>query len=191
MSWSDFSLSVERERELDEHTIRGFLATDYPRVVGAVALISGNRPAAEDAVQEALARAWERSGRGEQIESLKAWVMTVALNQVRSGFRRSRAERRARQRSGPGAWADQVGGLPSVPGAERAVDVRRALLTLPRRQREATVLRYYLDLDVAEIARVLRINEGTAKTTLYRARRALAAALGEKDLEEANDVAGT
>ena len=87
-------------------------------------------------------------------------------------------------------WADAASGLPSVPGAEQAVDVQRALMALPRRQREATVLRYYLDLDVAEVARALRVNDGTAKTTLYRARRALAAALGEERLEEANDVAG-
>jgi RNA polymerase sigma factor (sigma-70 family) len=78
-----------------------------------------------------------------------------------------------------------------MPGTELALDVRRALQSLPRRQREATVLRYYLDMDVAEIAQVLRINEGTAKTTLHRARRALAEALGDEDLEEANDVAGT
>jgi len=175
---------------LDEHSIRGFLATDYPKLVAGIALISGSRAVAEDAVQEALARAWERSERGEQIESLKAWVTTVAVNQVRSGFRRLLAERRARQRSGPGGWGGATGGLPSVPEAEQTVDVRRALMALPHRQREATVLRYYLDLDVVEVARVLRINEGTAKTTLHRARRALASALGEDTLEEANDVAG-
>jgi DNA-directed RNA polymerase specialized sigma24 family protein len=115
----------------------------------------------------------------------------VAVNQVRSGFRRLLAERRARQRTGPGGWGSgATDGLPSVPGAEQAVDVQRALMALPRRQREATVLRYYLDLDVAEVAHALRINEGTAKTTLHRARRALASALGEDTLEEANDVAG-
>lgn len=173
---------------LDEHSIRAFLATDYPKLVAGIALISGNRAVAEDAVQEALARAWERSERGEQIESLKAWVTTVAINQVRSGFRRLLAERRARQRSGPD-W-NMTSDLPTVPEAEQTVDVRRALMALPRRQREATVLRYYLDLDVAEVARALRINEGTVKTTLHRARRALAAALGEQDFEEANDVAG-
>ena len=59
---------------LDEGTIREFLVATYPRLVAAVALISGSRAAAEDAVQEALARAWERSERGEQIESLPAWV---------------------------------------------------------------------------------------------------------------------
>jgi DNA-directed RNA polymerase specialized sigma24 family protein len=114
----------------------------------------------------------------------------VAMNLVRSGFRRLMVERRARQRSGAGGWSGAAGGMPSVPGAEQALDVRRALMSLPRRQREATVLRYYLDLDVAEVARALRINEGTAKTTLHRARRSLAVALGEEKLEEANDVAG-
>ena len=61
---------------------------------------------------------------------------------------------------------------------------------LPRRQREATVLRYYLGLSVDEIAATLGVAEGTAKTTLFRARQALAQALGEYDLEEANDLAG-
>jgi RNA polymerase sigma-70 factor (ECF subfamily) len=178
-----------RRSDLDEHSIRLFLATDYPKVVSGMALICGSRAVAEDAVQEALARAWERSERGERIDSLKAWVTTVAMNQMRSGFRRLRAERRARQRSGAGGPGNAPS-LPSVSGAEQAADIRRALMALPRRQREATVLRYYLDLDVAEVAHALRVSEGTAKTTLHRARKALAAALGEGELEEANDVAG-
>lgn len=62
-----------------------------------------------------------------------------------------------------------------------------ALAALPRRQREATVLRYYLGLDVAEVATALGVTEGTAKTTLFRARQALAIALGDHD-EEAQDV---
>jgi DNA-directed RNA polymerase specialized sigma24 family protein len=49
------------------------------------------------------------------------------------------------------------------------------------------VLRYYLGVDVKEVADVLGISEGTVKTTLFRARRALSRALGESDLEEAND----
>jgi RNA polymerase sigma-70 factor (ECF subfamily) len=154
--------------------------------VAAIALVSGSRPAAEDAVQEALARAWERGERGERIESLRAWVVTVALNLVRSSFRRMRAERRARGRAG----AAGAGGIPAV--TELRIDVSRAVAALPRRQREATVLRDDLDLDVAEIAAVLRISEGTVKATLFRARRTLSHALGESaDASEASDVAGT
>jgi RNA polymerase sigma factor (sigma-70 family) len=155
-------------------------------------MVCGNRAAAEDAVQEALARAWERGERGERIESLKAWVTTVALNVTRSGFRRLMAEHRARRRleSGLPHPPETERGVGAIAAAADTVDLRRALALLPRRQREATVLRYYMDMDVAEVAASLRISEGAAKTTLFRARRALAAALGEHEPEEANDVAG-
>jgi RNA polymerase sigma factor (sigma-70 family) len=73
-----------------------------------------------------------------------------------------------------------------VSGGDR-VDVERALAELPRRQREATVLRYYLGMDVKEIATAMQIREGTAKTTLHRARLALSRRLGERDEEEMND----
>ena len=175
---------VERELELiDEIAIREFLHGDYPRLVAGVAMVAGSRPAAEDAVQEALARAWERSERGEEIESLTAWVTAVSLNLARSRLRRVVAERRAREHLASGAGTAALG--PSDAG-ER-IDVLRALAALPRRQREATVLRYYLGLNVAEVATALGIHEGTAKTTLFRARQALAAALGERDMEEATE----
>jgi len=164
---------------VDDDRIRAFVAGEYRQVVATVELVCGSLATAEDAVQEALARAWERSERGEQIESLRAWVMKVAINLVRSGFRRMLAERRARDRLLAGrSWSGQSIG-PSVSGAEDALDIERALARLPRRQREATVLRYYLDLSVLEVAHALGVNEGTAKTTLFRARKALGDALGE------------
>jgi RNA polymerase sigma-70 factor (ECF subfamily) len=162
--------------------------------VAGVTLACGSRTAAEDAVQEALARAWERSERGEQIESLRAWVAKVAINLVRSGFRRMLAERRARERLVAGRTASDHTFGPSVAGAEDALDIERALARLPRRQREATVLRYYLDMPVIDVAHVLGVNEGTAKTTLFRARKALSIALGEpatEHHEEAEGVART
>jgi DNA-directed RNA polymerase specialized sigma24 family protein len=59
---------------VDEVAIREFLHTAYPRLVAAVALACQSRPAAEDAVQEALLRAWERSEKGQELDSLEAWV---------------------------------------------------------------------------------------------------------------------
>ena len=69
---------------------------DYPRIVAAVGLVAGSRAAAEDAVAEALARAWERSDRGDAIDSLPAWVTRVALNLSKSRLRRLRVEARHR-----------------------------------------------------------------------------------------------
>ena len=143
----------------------------------------GSRAAAEDAVQEALARAWERSLHGEDIRNLEAWVRTVAVNLSRSAMRRLLAERRAGDLL---RRAGRLGGLAPGPSAER-VDVLEALARLPRRQREATVLRYYLGLDVAEISAALGVREGTTKTTLHRARHALARSLGEGLAEEVSD----
>jgi RNA polymerase sigma-70 factor, ECF subfamily len=129
-------------------------------------------------VQEALARAWERSERGEDIRNLQAWVTTVALNLSRSDLRRLRAERRFRDRPAPR--------VPEEP-SELRVDVERSVAALPRRQREVVVLHYFLGIEVREIAEVLRVHEGTVKTSLHRARAALAHSLGEPIEEEATD----
>jgi RNA polymerase sigma-70 factor (ECF subfamily) len=175
---------LERRRcgLIEDADFREFLATDYARLVAAVALITGSRPAAEDAVQEALVRAWERTMKGEAIDSLGAWVATVALNVSRSGVRRKVAERRARQRLG----------APPTTTPERshgeAIDIERAVAALPRRQREVVVLRYLLDLNTAETATTLRINEGTVKSELSRARAALARCLEAANMEVSNDA---
>jgi RNA polymerase sigma-70 factor (ECF subfamily) len=164
-------------RTLDEYAVREFVHTAYPRLIAAVALVAGSRAVAEDAVQEAIARAWERSERGTEIRSLEAWVTRVALNLSKSGLRRLRVERRTRERLGT-----RVAEEPSP----LRVDVERSVAALPRRQREVTVLHYFLGLDVKEIAEVLGVHDGTVKTNLHRARAALAVALGEPVDEEAN-----
>ncbi len=91
-------------------------------------------------------------------------------------MRRWRSERRARDRLGP--LHDDLSNAPAASGDAYAVRV--ALLALPRRQREVTVLRYYLGLDVREIAAHLGIAEGTVKAMLFRARQSLAALLDDE-----------
>jgi RNA polymerase sigma factor (sigma-70 family) len=161
---------------MDETEIRLFLRDDYPRLVGAVALVVGDPATAEDAVQEAIVRAWERSERGEQIEALDRWVAAVAMNLTRSRLRRLRVERLARPRLVAAVTTDAPSG--------DAIVVRRALAALPRRQREAAVLRYYLDLSTEEIADAMRTSTGTVKSQLSKARAHLAEALGTRDGDE-------
>ena len=119
------------------------------------------------------------------IDQLPAWITTVALNLARSQMRRWRAERRARDRLGP--LHDDLSNAPAASGDAHAV--REALLALPRRQREVTVLRYYLGLDVREIAAQLGIAEGTVKAMLFRARQSLAALLDDDADDELLDGA--
>ena len=166
---------------MDDATIREFLSRDYPRLVNAVAMVAGSYPVAEDAVQEALVRAWTRSDRGEPIDSLPNWVAAVALNLSRSGRRRTRSERQARDRLDAVAPRSVAG-----PDGTR-LDLFAALAALPRRQREVAVLRYLLGLSTRETAQVLSISEGTVKNSLSHARDALAVSL-RADHVEADDA---
>lgn len=69
------------------------IEAEYKRLVGVVSLVTGSVALAEEAVQEAFARAWERAQRGQDFDHLAGWVATVALNQARSGRRRLTTER--------------------------------------------------------------------------------------------------
>ena len=154
---------------LTNDDLRSFYDAHYGRVLGVVTLVTGSRAAAEDVVHEAVARAWER---GDRIERLDQWVLTVALNLARNRWRKIRREIGGRAVDRP------------VPAEEgRAVDLRRALRGLPSRQREVVVLHYLLDLPVAEVAQLLGLSPGGVKHALFRARRSLAGALAVVDQE--------
>lgn len=149
---------------LTDDDLRSFYDRHYRSIVAAVALVTGSRAAAEDAVHEALARAWERSERPDRTDR---WVLTVALNLSRNRWRKVRREVALGDEDA--RWTAPVDGS--------AVDVRRALVRLPVRQREVVVLHYLLDLPVAEVADVMGLTPGGVKHALFRARRSLAGRL--------------
>jgi DNA-directed RNA polymerase specialized sigma24 family protein len=72
---------------MDELGVRAFLDDAYPRIVAVVTLVCGSQAAAEDAVQEALVRAWERK---QGLDNPEAWITTVALNLARCSTQRRR-----------------------------------------------------------------------------------------------------
>jgi RNA polymerase sigma-70 factor (ECF subfamily) len=147
---------------------------DHARLVRVVAVVAPSVADAEDAVQEAFARAWERQARGQTIDDLPAWIVTVALNLVRSRFRRLRRI--------SASHADPAG--PSGGGLdEELIDLRDAVRALPARQAQCVVLHYLLGFEVRVIATTLRVSEGTVKTALTRARASLAASLSEVNLD--------
>jgi RNA polymerase sigma-70 factor (ECF subfamily) len=112
--------------------------------------------------------------------ALPSWVATVALNLSRKGFRRVLVERRLRHR----IRSPHVAPAPTG----EIVDLQRAFASLPRRQREAAVLRYVLEMSTHEVASALRLDEGTVKSHLSRARAKLARALETSDTEEFRDA---
>jgi RNA polymerase sigma-70 factor (ECF subfamily) len=162
---------VTERVELD---LDAFVATEYPKVVAAVGLITGNRQDAADAVQDAIVGFLARPP-AREITNVAAWITVVASNRARD-IRRSRAaEARALARVGidDEATDDALGTLD--------VDVRAAIETLPLQQKQVCVLHYLLDQSVETIAEGLGVSAGTIKTQLFRARKALAARLREED----------
>jgi RNA polymerase sigma-70 factor (ECF subfamily) len=157
---------ISGERKAVEQLVR----TEYVRLVRAVALSCGSPSVAEDSVQEALTRAWERAGRGEAFDHLAGWVVTVALNLTRSRFRRERREAPLTDRSDRSSDPDP-----------ELIDLADAVDALPRRQREVVVLHYYLRYEVRLIAHLLDVSEGNVKNALHRARRTLATALHSEE----------
>ena len=145
---------------------------EYGRLVRIVSVVTGSVALAEDSVQEAFARAWERVARGEEFVSLSGWVVRVAVNHARSRWRRSVSELEVVRRLGNAAL---IAGCESDPAL--VVTLRDAVAGLPGRQRDAVVLYYLVDLDVATVAAELGVSVGTVKTALARARTKLAARL--------------
>jgi RNA polymerase sigma-70 factor, ECF subfamily len=175
VAWIELELTERTVWVTDEEQLAQFVAGEYPGLVAALSLVCGDRTAAEDAVQEALARAVVAQRRGT-IDSLPAWVRVVALNQLRNRWRSRSREQKATQRlldtQVPSGVDDDV---------EVSMDLVAALASLSRRQREAVALHYRLGLSVAETAQAMRVSDGTVKTLLSRARAALGAALRDEE----------
>lgn len=129
-----------------------------------------DRQNAEDAVQESALKAWRAANRlREDTSELRPWFLTIVANQCRS-MRRNRWWTISRV-----AEPQRTGASPAI--SDDQLDLRRALANLNARDREVLALRYYLDLQVDEVARILGISVAAAKSRLHRALRALEPAM--------------
>ena len=142
-------------------------------------LLVGDRGCAEDVVQDVFTRLCAR-GRILQADSTLAYVRTAVVNGCRSVLRRRALARRvAISRAAP--WRDtQDSAEQTAILAEDRRQVLAALAGLPSRRREVLVLRFYLDLPVAEVAATLGISQGSVKSATARGLDALARRLGEE-----------
>jgi RNA polymerase sigma factor (sigma-70 family) len=117
---------------------------------------------AEDAVQEAMFKAWRSFGSFRTGSEMKPWLLAIVANECR---RQMRSRWWSVVRSGRDPDSDR----PAPDVDARHTDLRRALYRLPYDQRLVVVLRYYLDLSFEEVAAVLKISAKAAKSRTYRA----------------------
>jgi RNA polymerase sigma-70 factor (sigma-E family) len=136
----------------------------------------GDRPAAEDVVQEAFCGLYRRWHALSDTEKALSYVRSSVINGCRSLLRR-----RPRQVGLDPLWLPAESAESAALLGEEHRQVLVAIRRLPSRQREALVLRYYLDLDEEEIAGWMRISRGTVKSTTSRGLAALGRMLGENN----------
>jgi RNA polymerase sigma-70 factor (ECF subfamily) len=153
------------------------------RAVRTAYLITRDRALAEDIVQAAFVRAYERIGQFDSERPFGPWFLRIVVNDAVKAA--SRRDRWVSLEAGAGAEAVLAELLadpnPGPADLAEAADTRRAvweaLGRLPPTQRAAIILRYYLDLSEAEMARELACPPGTVKWRLHAARKRLRALL--------------
>jgi RNA polymerase sigma-70 factor, ECF subfamily len=146
-----------------------FYASSYRRLLGQLFAVTGDLAEAENALQEAYARAFVRWPRVRDYDLPEAWVRRVALNLAAMAARSLRRRARALLRLGP---------PPAVPElSPDLIDLHDALRALPLGQRQVIVLHHLVGLPVDEVARELGLAPGTVKSRLARGRAAMASTL--------------
>jgi RNA polymerase sigma-70 factor (sigma-E family) len=142
-------------------------------LVRLAVLMTGDLATAEDVVQDAfehLHRSWRRL---REPGSGLAYARTSVVNGCRMAHRRTAVARRY----APRLASRDAGGPDAAAAMADESEMMAALRALPRRQREVLVLRYYADLDIAEIAATLRIGPSAVRSTISRGLAGLARAL--------------
>jgi RNA polymerase sigma factor (sigma-70 family) len=149
----------------------------YDAVVRIAFSLTGRWSVAEELAQEAFLEAHTRWATVGAFDKPGAWVRRVVINRSLSSLRRSATEAKLLLRlSGLRRSNDTA-----MPDA--ADELWRAVRSLPMRQAEVIALRVVEDMSIDDIADVLGCNVETVRTHLLRARRTLAARLGEPNDE--------
>ena len=159
----------------DLGTTEGFTAWVAPHWAAMAALAGRYGADPDDILQDALAAAWRKRAQFEPARgTARNWLLAITADQRHKSWLRA------------GRWLTRTRPLgeedPTAPAgtdATSTIDLERALRRLSARQRLAVDLHYYLGLDVAETAAVMRCSPGTVKSTLSDARGRLRRLLGE------------
>lgn len=166
-------LVPERTRDrgsADREDFAAFFDGHHASLFGALYLLTRNRHEAEEIMQDAFLKVFERWERVVSLDDPVGYLYRTAMNLFRKRWRR--ASMAMRRTIGLISRDDEIAQI------ELRVDVVRAVASLSPRQRTAIVLIDLLDLSSEEAGRILGISPGTVRMHASRGRAALAALLG-------------
>jgi RNA polymerase sigma-70 factor (ECF subfamily) len=175
---------VEQARRGDSAAFVALIEERQAAMTRVAMAILGNRPDAEDALQDALTALWRELPRLRDTSRFDAWADRILVRACLLVLRRRRRRGVREIASLPGSAASVEPALADPISLEdTSVDrdrVRRAFEPLDGDARALIVLRHLEDRSIAEIAGILGIPDGTVKSRLFTARRALETALGSE-----------
>ena len=157
------------------HVVTALYAEHALGLVRLAVIMLGDRAAAEDVVQDAFLGLYRRWDRLADPSHPLAYVRASVINGCRSALRR-RSRGVVRLFTEPPAESAEARALVS----EEYRAVVAAIRRLPARQREALLLRYYLDMSEGETARAMGVSRGTVKSATSRALAAIGRILKEE-----------
>jgi RNA polymerase sigma-70 factor (ECF subfamily) len=169
-------LGMRGSRIEDERLLRALYASHArPLLVYVRRLAGGDRELAEDIVQETLLRAWQHAG-DLDVELARPWLFTVARRLIIDADRSSRA----RPQQTPTELVEEAATRDELDAALDACLLVDALRALTPAHREVVVESFYRGHSTREIAARLNIPDGTVRSRMFYALRALRLALLER-----------
>jgi RNA polymerase sigma-70 factor (ECF subfamily) len=155
----------------DRDAFEGIVGRWQSRLVTLAWRYCRDRGLAEDIAQEIFLKIFRSLGAFRGQSAFSTWITAIAVNTCRS---RIQTYGQPLLSLDPArAAAAGLSAYDSLQARERNEAVQRAVLTLPGHYRDAIILFYFEEQDVAEAARVLGISEGTLKARLHRGRNLL------------------
>jgi RNA polymerase sigma-70 factor (ECF subfamily) len=145
----------------------------------ALACTRWNTVEAEEVLQSVYLSILEGRARFDGRSAFKTWLFAVVRNMAARARRRRWLEARAPWRMLRGSHAVLTD---PVADEERGARIRRALGTLPLRQREVLDLVFFHEMTVERAAEVMEVSTGTARTHYHRGKLRLLELLGEEDV---------
>ena len=171
-------LTIEKAAAGDRTAFRTLVLEHSPALFRVAWRLTGDEGTAEDVVQDAFLKAWQKLGEFRGDASFRSWMSRITVNTAMDHLRK-RSRRRQFETETPD-WAPEPV-AEGQPRPDRELDIRRqteaAMRRLSDMERAALLLRHYEGHSVGEIAQILELTTGACKQTIFRAVRKMRVAL--------------
>jgi RNA polymerase sigma-70 factor (ECF subfamily) len=169
--------AIARLKQGDIAGLRVLVETFQAEAVRAAYLIVRDRPMAEDVVQSAFIKVYDRRNQFDASRRFAPWFLRIVVNDAVKAARRRNREVSLEETTGEESFSFASLLTDTIPDpamlaeeAELQETVWKAVGQLAPQQRRAIVLRYYLEMKEAEVAAEMEMAPSTIKRLLYDAR---------------------